>query len=104
MTYSSASVEIEGHTRTAMPRARLSRLESASQPRPCAVAPLMAATRPTAPFAAVHAPNRIVSAKRLIPGQTRMTTPLATAKSPLIPSAHRNFVTCVSARLYTDSI
>ena len=49
-----------------------------------------------------------VSAVRLIPGQTRMTTPTATERRPFKPSAHLIFVSCVLAifvaRSNVDSI
>jgi hypothetical protein len=57
----------------------------------------MTAPSPTTPVAAAYAPNRIVRAYRLMPGQMRMTTPNAIDRTPLSPSAQRNLFSCVHA-------
>src|SRR3954447_24338298 len=63
---------------------------------------------PTMPLASAYAPNRMVSASRLIPGQTSTTTPNATERRPFKPRAHLSFVSCVPAVFmtwsYVDSI
>src|SRR5262245_60453260 len=83
-----------GQTSTATPTAIPSTLENASQARSVRTVPLSAATRPTTPVASAYAPNRIVSAYRLMLGQTRMTMARTIASRPLRPSAHLIFVSC----------
>ena len=51
------------------------------------------------PRASENAPKTITSEYRLMFGQMMMTTPSATERAPLMPSAQRTFVTCVSTRL-----
>src|SRR5262245_59013399 len=93
---------MSGQAKTAMPTAIPSRPENASQPR----APLPAVNElasETIPLARVYAPHRIMSAYRLMPGQTKSTTPKATESAPFRPSAHLIFVSCVLAIFVTRS-
>jgi len=74
-----------------------SRLERTSQPRSPFACAVNAIASPTTPVAAAYAPKTIVRASRLMPGQTRISTPTAMASRPFRPRAHRIFVSCVLA-------
>ena len=82
--------------KTITPTAIPARLDATSQPRPSMSELPIAMTRPTMPRASAYAPKTITSEYRLMPGQMMMTTPSARERAPLMPIAHRSFVSCVS--------
>src|SRR6266576_796680 len=90
-----------GQTSTMIPTAIPSRLDKISQPRSPPASAVNEKPSPTTPVASAYAPKRIVRAKRLMPGQRRITTPSAIESRPFKPSAHLIVVSCVSAILET---
>src|SRR5580765_7762627 len=75
----------------------LGRLDASSHPRPSFMLLDIAVTRPTTPRANVNAPKTITSENRLMLGQMMITTPRAIERTPLMPSAHLTFFSCVPA-------